>query len=400
VKSTDWRARAGFRSKAEREVGRAGRCSVDGSYPQLRIWIDLANSPHPLLFAPVARMLEAKGHEVLVTVRDNAQTAELARARWPASTLVGRESPANPAAKAATLARRVSALARWSRARHPDVAVSHNSYAQIVAARMLGVPVVTAADFEHQPANHLAFRLATRILMPEALRTTNVGEQGASPAKSVFYPGLKEELYIGDFEPDPEILSKLDIERSGDELVVVTRTPPTRAVYHRFPNPLFIETLLFLDHEPNVRLIVLARHSEQREAVAALGLRHGFVPAGAVDSRSLMYAADLVIGAGGTMTREAALLGIPTLSIFGGPQPAVDRSLEEQGLLRVLRNAADVGEPARRGTEPRTLSELRRRGAKLSEIFVSTIEATARAPRRKRIALAGRSIVDGSFSAR
>ena len=59
----------------------------------LRVWIDLANSPHPLLFAPIARRLEEQGHEILVTVRDNAQTAELARARWPTSTVIGGRVP-------------------------------------------------------------------------------------------------------------------------------------------------------------------------------------------------------------------------------------------------------------------------------------------------------------------
>jgi predicted glycosyltransferase len=373
---------------------------VARSSPQLRIWIDLANSPHPLLFAPVARLLEANGHEVYVTVRDNAQTAELARANWPWSTLIGRESPANPAAKAATLMRRVSSLARWAGPLQPDVAVSHNSYAQILAARMLGVPVVTASDFEHQPANHLAFRLATRILMPDALRESNVRRQGATPSKSVFYSGLKEELYIGDFEPDVEILSKLEIDRPPNEVVVVTRTPPTRAIYHRFPNPLFVETLLALDHEPHVRLVVLARHAEQRESIRALDLRRCLVPAETVDSRSLMYAADLVIGAGGTMTREAALLGIPTMSMFGGSQPAVDRWLEEQGLLRVIRDTADVGDVAPRTTEPKALWELRERGTKLSEIFISTIEATAHAHRRNGNAPGQRNVSDRPSSAR
>jgi predicted glycosyltransferase len=366
---------------------------------QLRIWIDLANSPHPLLFAPVARLLEAKGHEILVTVRDNAQTAELASAHWPSSTLIGRESPANAVAKAATLTRRVLDLARWARPRRPDVAVSHNSYAQIAAARMLGVPVLTASDFEHQPANHLAFRLASRILMPEALRRANVERQGATPSKRVFYPGLKEELYIGDFEPDEEILSKLEIERSGDEVVVVTRTPPTRAIYHRFPNPLFVETLRLLDRAQNLRLVVLTRHAEQREAITALKLRQAVVPARAVDSRSLMYVADLVIGAGGTMTREAALLRIPTLSMFRGSQPAVDRWLEEEGLLRVIHEAGDVGSPAPRATDPTPLSELRRRGAELSEIFASTIESTARVQLHKPDDYAQRSSVDRSSSA-
>jgi predicted glycosyltransferase len=346
---------------------------------RLRIWIDFANSPHPLLFAPVARLLEAKGHQVVVTVRDNAQTLELARAQWPSCTLIGGESPANPVAKAAVLMLRAFHLARWARSQHLDLALSHNSYAQILAARMLGVPVLTAADFEHQPANHLAFRLATRILMPEAMRMTNVRQKGATPDKSVFYPGFKEELYIGDFEPDMEILSKLEIERTVDQVVVVTRPPPTRAIYHRFPNPLFGEILQALDRAPNIRLVVLARHTEQREAIRSLDLHQVLIPGAVVDSRSLMYAADLVIGAGGTMNREAALLGVPTVTVYRGSQPAVDRRLEEQGLLRVIRNAADIGDPAPRATEPRTLDELRQRGTELSEIFVSTIETTAQA---------------------
>jgi predicted glycosyltransferase len=264
---------------------------------------------------------------------------------------------------------------------------------------MLGTPVLTAADFEHQPANHLAFRLATTILLPEALRGANVGRQGAARAKVVFYPGLKEELYIGDFEPDAEILGKLGIDRSGNYPVVVARTPPTRAIYHRFPNPLFNEILLRLDREPNVHLVVLTRHAEQREAVNALHLRKAVIPAAAVDSRSLLYAADLVVGAGGTMTREAALLGVPTLSIFEGAQPAVERFLEDRSLLRVVHDVADVGIPERRASEPRALSDLRQRGVELSEIFVSTIEATALAARGKRVRSAGGTPLGEPYSA-
>jgi uncharacterized protein len=343
----------------------------------LRIWIDLANSPHPLLFVPVARQLEANGHQVLVTVRDNAQTAELSHAYWPSSTVIGSESPARPIAKAATLARRVRGLAHWARDERLDVAVSHNSYAQIVAARLLGISIVTASDFEHQPANHLAFRLATCILMPEALREANIERQGAARRKTVFYPGLKEELYIGNFEPDPEILTRLGIDRSPGDAIVVTRTPPTRAIYHRFPNPLFIETLLALDKEPNVQLVVLTRHPEQRAAIEALRLAKCLLPAHAVDSRSLMYAADLVIGAGGTMTREAALLAVPALSLFRGTQPAVDRWLEQRGMLRRIRSPREAVPVKRRSGEPRSVKDLARRGSELTGIFVRTIEARA-----------------------
>jgi uncharacterized protein len=347
----------------------------------LRIWIDLANSPHPLLFAPLARELGAKGHEVMITARDNAQTVDLAREYWPEATVVGSESPASPVSKTTTLARRVGDLGRWARGRHLDVALSHNSYAQIVAARLLGIPVVTASDFEHQPANHLAFRLATRILMPEALKGTGIGRQGASRRKRVFYPGLKEEIYIGNFEPDLEILSKVGIERSGDDVIVVTRTPPTRAIYHRFPNPLFVEILQALENEPNARVVVLTRHQEQREAICALNLKRSIVPAETVEARSLMYSADLVVGAGGTMTREAALLGVPTLSLFRGEQPAVDRWLEQRGKLRRIATPQEVVPVRHRPAEPRTVDELAGRSEELIHIFLSTIEATANGAR-------------------
>lgn len=352
--------------------------------PPLRIWIDLANSPHPLLFAPIVRLLEERDHEVLLTVRDNAQTAELARELWSSTVLIGGPSPARPAAKVATLIRRVFDLARWAHRARPDVAVSHNSYAQIVAARMRGIPVVTAADFEHQPANHLAFRLANRILMPEAMRGTDLRAKGATARRTVYYPGLKEELYIGDFEPDPQILKTLAPERSDRDIVVVVRTPPTRAIYHRFSNPLFTDTLNAMASQPNVQLVVLIRHPEQRAPIEDLGLPNCIVPTAALDSRSLMYAADLVVGAGGTMTREAALMGIPAVSLFRGARPAVDCWLERRGLLRVIQQSDQLGPVRPRVTQPKPVGELRARGVRLGEVFVSVIEATAAAPKRTR----------------
>src|SRR6185437_8653492 len=117
----------------------------------MKIWIDCSNSPHPLLFAPVARRLEAEGHEVLVTARDNAQTIERALERCAAVEVTGGESPRGRASKVMTMCERIFDLRRWAARLRPDVALSHNSYAQIVAARSLRIPVVTAMDFEHQP---------------------------------------------------------------------------------------------------------------------------------------------------------------------------------------------------------------------------------------------------------
>lgn len=334
----------------------------------MKVWIDLSNSPHPLLFAPVARRLEALGHEVGITARDNAQTVELTLQRWPQATIVGGESPTSRAAKARAMAHRVRELIDWARAFSPDVALSHNSYGQILAARALRLKTVTAMDFEGQPANHLAFRLAHTVLVPEALRGSGIARQGAGRRRVRFYPGFKEELYLGDFRPDTTVFSSVGIVQCDAPLVVL-RTPPSRAAYHRFGNPLFAAALERLGCA-GVRCVALVRHAEQREAIAALALPDVVVPDRAVDSRSLMYHADLVVGAGGTMTREAALMAVPTYSVFAGEQPAVDRELERRGMLRRLRDADELLPVRARTGEPRSLEEMRCRATELVQTFV------------------------------
>jgi uncharacterized protein len=338
----------------------------------MRIWIDLANSPHPLLFKPVAEQLERGGHTVLVTARDNAQTLELARERWPDVEVIGGPSPKGRRAKAQTLAARVGRLRRWARRHEPDVALSHNSYAQIVAARLAGIPVVTGMDFEHQPANHLAFRLARRVLLPLALRSSEIRRQGASTGKTRFYPGLKEEIYLADFEPDATLLERIGIERRADARLVVARPAPDLALYHSFENPLFMQCVRHVLREPETTVVVLPRHPGQREAFAQLDPERCIVPETAIDSRSLMGEADLMIGAGGTMTREAALMGVPTFSLFAGRRPAVDSWLEERGMLRTLRSVEDLHDIRPRPREDR-MQDLRERGARLVDGFCDAV---------------------------
>jgi uncharacterized protein len=345
----------------------------------MRVWIDLANSPHPLLFAPVARRLQHAGHDVVLTARDNAQTVELARERWPDVEVIGGPSPQSRLAKAATLATRVRALRRWARTNAVELALSHNSYAQILAARALRVPVVTAMDFEHQPANHLAFRLADVIVLPAALRGQALRSQGASRRKVRFYDGLKEEIYLGDFEPSAAVLGDLGLAREEKRPIVVVRTPPSRASYHRFGNPLFLEALEAIGEDPAVRCVTLVRHPEQRLAIESMGLANCTIPTRAIDSRSLMRAADLVIGAGGTMTREAALLGVPTLSVFAGAEPAVDRWLREQGLLCRLSSPEQLRAICCREQEPRPMPELKRRSAALIDVVLDAVQSASSA---------------------
>jgi predicted glycosyltransferase len=196
-----------------------------------------------------------------------------------------------------------------------------------------------------------------------------VHKQGASDHRARFYPGFKEEIYLGDFEPDSSVLTAVGVAQDGRPLVVA-RTPPSRAAYHHFGNPLFREALDTLATCSDARIVTLARYAEQRAAIRALGLANVHLPERAVDSRSLIYHADLVIGAGGTMTREAALMGVPTYSLFAGEQPAVDRQLERQGHLRRLRTPDQLPVVRHHRAEARSIANIRARAHGLVEVFV------------------------------
>jgi hypothetical protein len=233
----------------------------------------------------------------------------------------------------------------------------------------LGIPAVTAMDFEHQPANHLAFRLATTVLVPEVLPSEVIQRQGGATAKVVRYAGLKESLYIGDFEPDPQILRKVGLDRRP-RILVVARTAPTRAVYHSSSNPVFEKALRTICAQEGVVCVVLTRHVEQIAAIERLKLGNCIVSRAALDSRSLVYAADVMVGAGGTMTREAALMGIPTWTMFAGKTPAVDLWLERRGMLSRLARAEQLAHLAPREAQPFTPETLRERGGPLEYILV------------------------------
>ena len=300
----------------------------------MRIWIDLANSPHVPFFRSLTNEFIRRDHEVVVTARDFAETVKLAEAAGFAAEIIGGHGGGKLSGKAGNLVQRALGLARWARGRNLDLAVSHNSYSQILAARALSLRTVTLMDYEHQPANHLAFRMATRIIVPNAFPEAALARFGASPAKVKRYAGLKEDVYLADFQSDPEfqkLLGKLGIDESN--VLVTVRPPASGALYHRFENELFDELLERLLAMPNVRVVLLPRNDLQRDTYNARADASLIVPAVPLDGGNLIAHSDLVVSAGGTMNREAAALGIPAASIYLGEWAAIDEQLVKDGRL-------------------------------------------------------------------
>jgi predicted glycosyltransferase len=305
----------------------------------MRVWVDLANSPHVGLMEPIVRRLSADGHEVVLTARNHAQTAELARARWQEITLIGGDSPKRRLEKGLSIVRRAERLRRFARRQRPDVAFSHGSYAQLIAARASGVPGVTMMDYEHQPANHVSFRVAQRVIVPSFFPNEALRRFGARSKKVVKYEGFKEELYLAGLRPNPQVLADLKLDEGL--VIAVFRPPPDGALYHRMLNRRFGEVLDVALARENVQVVLLPRTAEQRQRYARLS-QVARIPDRAIDGSSLLALADLVVGAGGTMNRESAILGTPTYTVFAGKLAAADAQLIKTGRLNDLREANSI----------------------------------------------------------
>ena len=309
----------------------------------MRIWIDLANSPHVPFFRALLPEFLAREHQVEITARDYAQTVELAMKAGMTPHVIGRHGGGKLSGKAGNLVGRAAALRRWARDRGFDLAVSHNSYAQIAAAAALGIKTVTLMDYEHQPANHLAFRLASRVIVPRAFPAEELRRFGASMRKVKRYDGTKEDAYLADFSADPlfaATLRKLGV--ASEDVLVVARPPAREALYHRFENEFFDELLASLNDRADVKIILLPRSEAQREEYAARNSSNVIMPREALDGANLIAAADLVISAGGTMNREAAALGVPAASIYAGKWAAIDEELVREGRLQRIGSRAEI----------------------------------------------------------
>jgi uncharacterized protein len=301
----------------------------------MRVWVDLTNSPHVLVMRPVIAKLREQGAHVEVTARDFAQTVQLCERLGIDCEVIGRHRGGRLAAKGLGLVSRSAALARWGRRHRFDLALGHGSNDVTVAAALLRIPRSTMFDYEWARAQHTVnCRLCHAVVVPEAIPPERLHPYGAR-GKLQRYPGLKEEYYLADFEPDPHVLDDLGLDHG--EPIAVVRTPPAVSLYHRFENPLFAEVLEKLQ---GAQSVVLPRTPEQRAELVRSG---GFiVPEQAIDAQSLIAYADLVVSAGGTMNREAVALGTPVFTTFEGRLGAVDERLIAEGRLRKLTSADEV----------------------------------------------------------
>lgn len=288
----------------------------------MKIWIDLTNSPHVNFFAAMIEELRIE-HEVLLTCRSLANTIDLLKQKGFAYHVVGSHYGSSRVKKAIGFPVRVLQLHAFLKSRRIDVAISHSSFYSPVVARMLGIRSIYINDNEHAAGNKISFLCASTIMVPEFLSMDSIRRQWGNPKKVIHYPGVKEGIYLSTLKGNGST------PRQSDAAEIFIRPEPWTAQYYRGAVNFMDDLIISL--KDKYRIILMPRGERQAEHYRHTRFRGIAIPSEPLTLEDMASRCSLFIGAGGTMTREAAVLGIPTISVYQGELLAVDRYLIEQG---------------------------------------------------------------------
>jgi predicted glycosyltransferase len=302
------------------------------------VWIDLDNSPHVPFFAPIIEELRRRGYSVLVTARDCFQVCELADLLGVQYKRIGRHYGKYKIVKVVGLCIRAIQLTPTVLMEKPDVALSHGSRSQLLLSSLVQIPSIVVVDYE--------FVKGFGAIHPTCMMFPEVIDSNSTHSRIMKYPGIKEDVYVPRFRPDPAIMTELGV--SPSDLMVTLRPPANEAHYHNPESEALLEAVInLLGRRPATKVILLPRNKKQEMSIRkahpeVFATGNVMVPDHAVDGLNLIWHSDFVVSGGGTMNREAAALGVPVYSIFRGEIGAVDRYLESVGRLVLIKSVEEV----------------------------------------------------------
>jgi len=288
----------------------------------MKIWFDISNSPHVNMFAGLLSDLKQSGHQPVITCRPLANTVDLLRLENLDFTIVGDHYGKNIARKLFGFPVRVIQLYKHLADSGIDIAISQSSFHSPVTSQLLRVPAIYMNDNEHALGNIPAFLAAKRILIPEYLSLDKVTRQGGSSKKVRQYPGVKEGIYLWKLAEELDLVSE---EQAKARPSVYIRPEPWTAQYYHGSINFLDDVIIALSKSANVT--VLPRGNEQGAHYRDDRFKDATIVDGALNIHHIARDCDLFIGAGGTMTREMAVLGIPTISVYQDALLDVDQHL-------------------------------------------------------------------------
>lgn len=286
----------------------------------MNIWIDISNAPHVNFFKDFIKEWQIN-HNIIVTTRPLSNTIDLLETHNIQYIVIGSHYGKNKITKIIGFFKRCGKLYKFLKSRKINIAISQSSFYSPYVAYKLKIQCIYTNDNEHAKGNYIGFFLAKYILLPEAL--SNWAKYRFFKSKVIFYPGVKEGIYM-------KGISKKALPKKP--YTIYFRTEPWHSQYHNYISDTFDKMLTNLARDNNI--VILPRDKNQAEYFKILSNNNNIKIASNVETVDVhLNNCDIFLGAGGSMTREFALVGIPTISLYRGSQLEVDKYLIDNGIL-------------------------------------------------------------------
>jgi len=299
----------------------------------LKAWFDILTPKQFWFFTSIEKVLREYGIEVLLTSRRYEQlTPILEDVGRRDIIIVGEFGGGSLLGKLKTSVKRTVELVDIIEEHSPDICVSSGSLDMTRISFGLGIPHILLSDTPESPVNRYCVPLSNYVFTPWIIPKDEWVKYGISGRKVLKYRALDPVAWLDGFRPSKRILYEFGIDEFN---YVLLRMPETQASYLIGINTEYVMRLVekLASNLSGVKLVILPRYGEQAIQLKSLG-KNAIIFERPVSDHSIVYYASLFVGGGGTMTQEAVLMGVPTISVYPGRLPAVHRYLIDVGALK------------------------------------------------------------------
>ncbi len=297
--------------------------------------VDILTPKQALLFKEVVGFLEEDGVEVYCTTRSYFEVEEMLKLLRLKAVCIGKHGGASLQGKLEAYAERVRNMTSFYSRLRPSLVLSFSSPEAARTSFGLSIPHLAVNDSPHATAvARLTIPLSSILFTPWIIPAKEWMRYGIDKSRIISYRGLDPASWLKCFKPSRKVLDEIGLET--DKPILTIRPPEYLASYILGKGEYVIRNIASAvkrlhRKRPDLQVVVLSRYGNAIKFRKIFG-NTAMVTEAVVDGRSLLNFSTLFVGAGGTMTAEAALMGIPTISVYPG-STIVEEYLVRKGLV-------------------------------------------------------------------
>jgi len=309
----------------------------------LKIWIDIL-TPKQLLFSePIIEKIGGK-HDILCTSREYNEVTKLAKIRHFDLIFVGKHGGRSKESKLKASIDRIGKLSKKIEEFKPELVITFGSPEAARISFGLGIKHIMFCDSPHANAvMRLTLPLVQKLLIPYVIPKKEFTKFGINQKDIIQYKAIDAVVTI---RRKINKNANSPFKNNGKKNILI-RVEEEQAAYTSKSTKIISIVRKVVKDYKNENIVVLGRYPKQIEKLQKVVGKKIKVVKMSFDAKYLLNQTDVFIGSGGTMTAEAALMGIPTISYYAVPN-IIENFLVKKSLVKRETNPEKISNQIKR----------------------------------------------------